>query len=111
MRALIVLSAPMSFGSGEDLHPIKAAKDPNQRLFYIRYRSPAPRVFPPPEESPFGRQRGAMGRGLPRPTPYAPQLDSLEGTLKPLDPRLFDVETPEQFRKALAAILGEIARM
>jgi len=110
-RVLIVLSAPMSFASGADLHPIKAAKDPNQRIFYIRYRPTVPRPFPPPEPSPFERQRGAMGRGLPRPPAFAVQQDSLEGTLKPLDPRLFDVETPEQFRKALAVILSDISRM
>jgi hypothetical protein len=70
------------------------------------------RTFAMPEQSPFGRQRSIMGRGAPpRPTPNAVQQDSLEGTLKPLDPRLFDVETPEQFRKALAAILSDISRM
>jgi hypothetical protein len=39
------------------------------------------------------------------------QFDQLEPLLKPLDPRLFDVSTPEQFRKALATILGEIAKL
>jgi hypothetical protein len=39
------------------------------------------------------------------------QMDSLEGTLKPVEPRLFEVNTPEQFRKALGTLLGEIARM
>ena len=38
-------------------------------------------------------------------------VDQLAPLLKPLDPRLFEVRTPEQFRKALAAILGEIAKM
>jgi hypothetical protein len=38
-------------------------------------------------------------------------IDQLEPTLKPLAPRLFDVETPEDFRKALAAILTEIAKL
>jgi hypothetical protein len=37
------------------------------------------------------------------------QLDQLESTLKPLAPRLFDVDTPEQFRKALATVLAEIS--
>ena len=110
MRVLIVLSAPMSFAPGEDLHPIKAAKDLNQRIFYIRYRPALVRRFPPPDVDPFGRQRN-MGRGLPRLPVNEVQQDSLEGTLKPLDPRLFDVDSPEQFRKALAAILGEISRM
>jgi hypothetical protein len=112
LRVLIVLSAPMSFGAGEDLHPIKAAKDPDQRIFYIRYRPEQSRRLPLPEVGGFGPPRPIMGRGLPRPPPAAevPQ-DSLEGTIKPLDPRLFDVETPEQFRKALSVLLGEISRM
>jgi hypothetical protein len=110
MRVLIVLSPPMAFASGEDLHPIKSAKDPNQRIFYIRYRAERPHTLPTPELGPLGPQRRGMG-GLPRPQTYEVQQDSLEGTLKPLDPRLFDVETPEQFRKALGTMLGEISRM
>jgi len=35
--------------------------------------------------------------------------DSLEGTLKPLAPHLFDLRSPEEFRRALAAMLEEIA--
>jgi hypothetical protein len=31
--------------------------------------------------------------------------------LKPLQPRLFDVNSAEQFRKALADLMKEIARM
>jgi len=31
--------------------------------------------------------------------------------LKPLQPRLFDVFSPEQFRKALSNLLDEIARL
>jgi hypothetical protein len=38
-------------------------------------------------------------------------VDQLEPLLKPLEPRLFEVATPEQFRKALAAILAEIAKL
>ena len=45
--------------------------------------------------------------------PPAPQVmtDSLERTVKPLDPRLFDVKDPLEFRKALASILIEISRL
>jgi hypothetical protein len=39
------------------------------------------------------------------------EIDQLEPTLKPLAPRVFDVETPEEFRKALATIVAEIAKM
>jgi hypothetical protein len=37
--------------------------------------------------------------------------DSLERTLKPLAPRLFNVTTPIEFRNALAAIIGEISQL
>lgn len=38
-------------------------------------------------------------------------IDQLEPLLKPLEPRLFEVATPEQFRGALATILAGIARL
>jgi hypothetical protein len=31
--------------------------------------------------------------------------------VKPLDPRVFDVYTPEQFRKALGTLIQEISRL
>jgi hypothetical protein len=37
--------------------------------------------------------------------------DALEPLLKPLQPRVFDVYNPEQFRKALANLMKEIALM
>jgi hypothetical protein len=37
--------------------------------------------------------------------------DSLARTLKPLQPHLFDVYTPAEFRKALANMLDEISRL
>jgi hypothetical protein len=53
--------------------------------------------------------------GFGRPGPVRPdgelQIDQLEPTLKPLGPRLFDLQTPEQLRKALASVLEEIASM
>jgi hypothetical protein len=38
-------------------------------------------------------------------------VDSLEGTLKPLAPRVFNVTTPLEFRKALASIMSEISQL
>ena len=37
--------------------------------------------------------------------------DTLEATLKPLKPRLFHVESPIGFRRALAELLAEIGKM
>ena len=78
------------------------------RVFYIRYK-PAPRIIVGRPDDPDLR-RGRMPTVDLR-TDLLSQIDQLEPLLKPLEPRLFDVSTPEQFRKALAAILAEIAKL
>ena len=109
LPALIVLSGPMSLISGEDLHPIKASSKPAGGIYYIRYHSVSPRSLSTPLEEPRRRTRGFS------PVPTLPvstePLDSLEKTLKPLQPQVFDVYTPEQFRKALATVISEISRL
>jgi hypothetical protein len=114
-RALVVLSSPVEFEAGEDLRPIHATPSPDRRVFYIRYHAALPR-----QPRPSGPVHGGRGRwaGSPAPDWRRPgyvgrelPIDQLEPTLKPLAPRLFDVETPEDFRKALAAILTEIAKL
>jgi hypothetical protein len=107
-RVLIVLSGPMAFPKGQDLHPIEATPEPGSRVFYIRYTPTFPSATP-------GGFQGRGGRGS-RPSPIVinrnPSLqDSLEPTLKPLAPRLFDVSTPIDFRKALASIISEISQL
>ena len=110
LHILIVLSGPMAFREGEDLHPIDVPKNPNCRVFYLRFYPP---TRPPTMGDPVGAQvRGRPNVRLPAPTSGSmAQMDSLEGTLKPVEPRLFELNTPEQFRKALGTLLGEIARM
>jgi hypothetical protein len=110
-RILLVLSAPLAFEQKVDLEPISLAASPACRVFYIRYHS-----FQPPPTRPAvtrSSRRGPFGRWgqLPDPDIAALQFDQLESTLKPLAPRLFDVDTPEEFRKALAALLAEIANL
>lgn len=107
---LIVLSGPMAFASGEDLHPIELAGKPDAEVFYIRYHSLPERapINPFEQEQRRGR-RGPMsqpGRG-----PMTEPDDSLARTLKPLQPRLFDVYTPAEFRKALANMLDQISSL
>ena len=46
-----------------------------------------------------------------QPAPEPEAFDSLQPLLKPLQPRLFDVYSPDQFRKALSSLLDEIARL
>jgi hypothetical protein len=38
-------------------------------------------------------------------------MDQLEPLLKPIDPHLYDVTTPEQMRRALAGMMADIAKM
>jgi len=116
-RVVIVLSAPMAFHSGADMHPITVAAPRNCRVFYIRYHAYAPVVLPRMPED-FGTPRGlARSRRAGSPSPVPPgagahePADSLERTLRPLQPQLFDVVTPEEFRKALGKMLEEISRM
>ena len=43
--------------------------------------------------------------------PQWARFDQLAGLLKGIHPDVFDVETPEQFRRTLATILSEIGRL
>ena len=113
-HALVILSGPVEFERGVDLQAIHAAPPPNCRVFYIRYRTVRP--HPDRQEEPVHLGRGRWDSGTPgRQRPgYRRQeldIDQLEPTLKPLAPRVFDVETPDEFRKALAAIIAEVAKM
>jgi hypothetical protein len=109
-RVLIVLSGPMTFDSGEDTHPIELNGKPNGRVYYVRYHSPPVRqpVNPLIEGPYFGRGRTRAAQ-----QPQAPEepFDSLAPLLKPLEPRLFDVYSPEQFRKTVNSLLEEIGRL
>jgi hypothetical protein len=107
-RVLIVLSSLVRFASGQDVTPIALDGPTDARVYYIRYR-PAPQIIAgrPPD---LGQRRGRLPGGDLR-SDFVSQIDQLEPLLKPLEPRLFDVSTPEQFRKALATILGEIAKL
>ncbi|HTD43098.1 MAG TPA: hypothetical protein VK687_02915 [Bryobacteraceae bacterium] len=111
VRVLIVLTGPAAFDSGENLHAIELGAKPAGKLFYIRYHSPAPKPeFRPTFEEPrFGR------RQIPPLQPRTPALtepiDELERTMKPIDPRVFDVYTPDQFRKALGTVIEETSKL
>lgn len=99
---LIVLSSPVEFEPGQEMSPIARASASNARVFYIRYQ-PLPPL-------PAGR-RQMLNATLPPRAGFVPPVDQLAPLLKPLDPRLFEVSTPEQFRKALANIIGEISKL
>jgi hypothetical protein len=109
VRIVIVLSGPMSFRSSEDLRPIDLGKGANYRVYYVRCHPFQIRPIPIGFDAPDFR------RGIPGPIPLPPrgartQIDSLERTLKPVESKLFDIDSPDQFRKALATMLTEMAR-
>ena len=106
-RAIIVLSNVIEFESSQELEPVRLTASPGCRLFYIRIRTPLPRSLS--QEMP-GRGR-RMGPWRPVPLLWENPIDQLEPVLKPLSPREFDVVYPDQLRKALAAILADIATM
>jgi hypothetical protein len=114
-HALVILSSAVEFEKGEDLKPIDAAPSSDLRVFYFRY--PAFQERPARSERVmhgYGRHGGGGMPGEWRRPGYQGrelQIDQLEPTLKPLAPRLHDIESPEQFRKALAGMMDEISRM
>jgi hypothetical protein len=99
-RAVIVLSAPVFLEHQFKTETGRLARDPNRRLFYLRNRPLVP-------------QRGPHGAfdGIAQPLAPSMPSDDIERVIKAMDGRLFSVIGPEEFRKALAAILGEISRM
>jgi hypothetical protein len=101
---LVVLTRPVAFDSGEDLDPISLEALPACRVFYIRYHIAPQFVRVGPQMGMRGR-RSRMGND-PMMGGRNPQevFDQLERTLKPLSPKVMDVETPAQVTKALAEI-------
>ncbi len=107
-RVMIVLSAPLDFPKGEDLTPIQTSPQPGNQVFYIRCNSP---LYPSAGLSPGPAFEPALpANPAPHMARYVNNSDSLERTLKPLHPRLFDVTTAAEFRSALAAIMNEISQ-
>ncbi len=104
-HVLIVLSNAVTFESRQDVQPIRF-EAADCRVFYIRFHDGTIRraTAPPPAK----RLPGSI---IPVVAGTGETIDQLASTLKPLAPRLFDVTTPEQFRKALAAMLTEIASL
>jgi hypothetical protein len=107
-RVVIVLSGPVEFQSGQELNPIDLAPRPDFKVYYLRYQEPPPAVV---LGRPIGRQGWAQTKRLPQRQAFRPELDQLEPLLKPVDPRLYDLTSPEQVRRALAGMMADIAKM
>jgi len=99
---LVILSTPVAFESGEDLTPISLESLPACRVFYIRYEGAPERSMNRYGAGEFrGRGMRVGGAGPPM---RLHMVDQLAATLKPLNPKLLDVETPEEITKALTEI-------
>ena len=111
-RVLLVLSGPTAFNSGEDMRPIEPGGDPNTKVYFFRYHVPPERLTLPPLYDALGaRGRRGFPGAAPSPAMPAEPIDSLASLLKPLQPRLFDIYSPEQFRKILGSLLDEMGRL
>lgn len=107
-HVLIVLSEPMAFEPGEDLERIRVTLPENCRLFYCRFRAAAVPGREGVPGRPMTARRAWRDYGM-RPA-LELQFDQLAPTLKPLDPRVFDIANASELRKALAVTLDEIGR-
>ena len=105
-EVLIVLSNAVVFETGQDLQAVGIPSAPGCRVFYLRFHREGMRL-PPPEEGPMRRRR--PGLMMPDVEHGGDAADNLASTLKSLSPRLYDIHTPDQARRAVAAILAEIA--
>jgi len=105
-RAVIILSGPAFFDDPAPAAKIDLPADPLHRVFYIRCRLIPHSVL---DARPRPRP-GVRPRPL-RPNFFRLPLDDLEKPLESSSAMLFDVITPEQFRRVLPATLGHISRM
>lgn len=112
---LVVLTQSVGFESGEDLEPISLEALPGCRVIYIRYHAPMERVNPFDQQTRRGRgaRLGAPMNGgtMTHTRPAQEVIDQLEGTLKPLGPKVFDVDSPEQMTKALVETLKALGTL
>jgi hypothetical protein len=109
--ALIILSGPIAFAQSDDRRPIELEGKALARVFYLRFHPlPVPRNIDESVGRVDRRRGGLMGQGQNGLLAQEPP-DSLTSLLKPLLPHIYDVYSPEQFRKALADIMREISQL
>jgi hypothetical protein len=106
-QVVIVLSGMVQFEPGQELRPITPPDSTDVKLFYVRFE-PRPQFVLRPGGI---DRRGRPGNGRWAPTMPYPGIDQLEPLLKPLEPRLFEIGTQDEFRKTLATILAGIAQL
>jgi hypothetical protein len=82
MRVVIVVTSAQLFESGSDLRPLQIEGDCNCRVYYLRFRLNVNDVF-----------------------------DQLEKFMKPLRPRIFNLITARDLRKAIAEIIQDLGKL
>lgn len=96
---VIVLSSAYRFTEPQTLQPVDYDGPYSAKVFYVRYQQPTRLLL-----SRLGDNR------FPMRADYTID-DQLAPLLKPLEPRIFEIGTGLQLRKALAGILAEMARV
>jgi hypothetical protein len=81
LRVFIVVTSSTLFESGADLRPLQIESDCHCRAFYLRFRLNINDVF-----------------------------DQLEKFMKPLHPKVFDLITARDLRKAIAEIVEDLGK-
>jgi hypothetical protein len=105
-RVVIVLSGPAWLADQEPVAKIDLPPGPDRKVFYIRCRLiPRSVLEPRPRPRPGARPR-PLG-----PAAFRLPLDDLQKPLEASGAILFDIITPEQFRRVLAAVIGRISRL
>jgi Cu/Ag efflux protein CusF len=103
---LIILSSSVRFEVGMDLEPLHAQGTPDCRVYYFRYHPPPVRYVV--QQRAMVRRGPSLSSG--QTTVLGPHaVDQLEATLKQLKHRLYDVQNPEEMRKALADLMAELS--
>ncbi len=82
LRVIIVVTSSRLFESGSDLRPLQIEGDCHCRVYYLRFRLNVNDVF-----------------------------DQLEKMMKPLRPRIFNLLSPRDLRKAIAEIIDDLGKL
>jgi len=79
LRVFIVVSSPVIFERGTDLSPVLPPRGDDFRVYHLQYKVSAANLW-----------------------------DDLPRVLRELTPRRFELQTPDEFRRALARILADL---
>jgi hypothetical protein len=105
-HVVIVLSGPAFFEDQEEMETLALPQGLTPRVFYIRCR-----FIPLSVREPRPRPRPGVRPRPPQRFAFALPLDDLERPLDSPGARIFDVISAEQFRRVLAGVMGQIAKL